>query len=239
MKSQEAKQAADKTIGELQTWTLRDGTELIGRVVGYARQEITLQRRRGKVYVKNRQFENLPEAYQQIVPLIVSHFDRLERPDKEGLTAWLVHHKGRPRTLLLEGVAMEFESGDEYVIPFFLFSMEDLKLLKPGWNEWLAAHQQHDYEQRDDNEFILQALAAARQRDRQVQREIAVLRLDLAALQAGVTSFFWEVTLYPARGNSGPPLWVVVPALDSRQATLAALQQHPGYVAGPVRRLLR
>ena len=134
---------------------------------------------------------------------------------------------------------MEFETGDEYVIPFFLFSVEDLKLLKPGWNEWLAAHEQNDYEQRDDHEFILQALAAARQRDRQVQREIAMMRLNLAALQAGEVSFFWEVTLYPARGNGGPPLWVVVPGGDSGQATLAALQQYPGYVADPVRRVIR
>jgi hypothetical protein len=45
------------------------------------------------------------------------------------------------------------------------------------------------------------------------------------------------VTLYPAAGQGGPPLWVVMPGRDSRQATAAALAQYPGYVAGPVRRV--
>ena len=58
----------------------------------------------------------------------------------------------------------------------------------------------------------------------------------MQAVQAGLTSL-WEVTLFPAGGRGGPPLWVVVPGRDSRQATAAALQQNPGFVAGPVRRV--
>ena len=46
-------------------------------------------------------------------------------------------------------------------------------------------------------------------------------------MQAGVTSL-WEVTLYPARGTAGPPLWVVVPGRNSIDATNQALAQNPG-----------
>jgi hypothetical protein len=111
-----------------------------------------------------------------------------------------------------------------------------LKVLKPGWEKWLAAHRSNDSSAQEDRAFLLQSLAAARFRDQQVQREIATLQLKLQAVQAGLTSL-WEVTLYPAQGQGGPPLWVVMPGRDSRQATDAALQQNPGYVVGPVRRV--
>ena len=109
-------------------------------------------------------------------------------------------------------------------------------MLKSDWDEWLAARRGDDFDALDDRAFRLRSLAAAHQRDQQVQREIALLQLQLQAVQAGLTSL-WEVTLYPAAGQGGPPLWVVVPGRDSRQATAAALQQHPGFVVGPVRRV--
>ena len=96
-----------------------------------------------------------------------------------------------------------------------------------------AAHD--DYDSRAHHTFLLQSLAAARHHDAQVQREIAVMQLQLQAVQAGLTSL-WEVTLYPAAGQGGPPLWVVMPGRDSRDAD-AALQQNPGFTAGPVRRV--
>jgi hypothetical protein len=131
---------------------------------------------------------------------------------------------------------LEVENGDEYVVPLSLFSDEDQKLLKGGWDEWLEAHRGNDYSAQQNNAFLLQSLAAERQRDQQVQRQIALMQLQLQAVEAGLTSL-WEVTLYPATGRGGRPRWVVVPGRDSRQATAAALEQNPGYVAGPVRRV--
>ena len=127
---------------------------------------------------------------------------------------------------------------DEFAVPFFLFSEADLKLLQPGWDEWLAARGKRDYESEDDQSFFLRSLAAARQQDAELQREIALMQLTMQTIQAGVTSL-WEVTLYPAAGQGGPPLWVVVTGRDSNQATFAALEKNPGYVAGPVRRVSR
>jgi hypothetical protein len=236
LKTKEAGDIKDRVTGKLQTWTMRDGARVLGRVVDYARRDITLQRRRGKIYVNDRVFENLPKIYQMMVPKIVAHFERINQVDKQGLTAWLVRQRGQPRTFTLEGVIMELENGDEYGVPFFFFSEEDLRVLQPGWNEWLAANHEQNYDQQQDHSFLLQAAAAARQQDQQVQHRIAQMQLNLQAVQAGLTSL-WEVTLYPARGNAGPPLWVVAPGRNSAQASQTAMSQNPGYVAGPVRRV--
>jgi hypothetical protein len=147
-----------------------------------------------------------------------------------------VRQRGEPRTFHLDGVVLETENGDEYGVPFALLSEADLNVLKPGWKKWLTAHGGKDSSTEEYSAFLLRSLAAARFKDQQVEHEIAMMQLKLQAVQAGLTSL-WEVTLYPSPAQGGPPLWVVVPGRDSRQATDAALQQNPGYVAGPVRRV--
>ncbi len=229
-----AKQARDA----MQTWTLRDGAQVQGRVVDYAQRDLTLQRRRGRVYVNDRPLRNLPDFYRRIVPQIVAHAANLQRATEAGLDAWLVGQRGGPRSFTVEGVVLETESGDEYGVPFYLLSEEDLRVLKPGWKAWLAARESGNSQGQEDAAFWLQSLAYARQRDQEVQRELATLSLNLQAVQAGVTSV-WEVTLHPVAGNFAAPRWVVVWARDSRQATLQALEQNPGFVAGPVRRVSR
>jgi hypothetical protein len=236
LQSKEADETARKTSSAMQTWTLSSGNRVVGRVVDYARTEITLQRRRGKIYVNDRVFENLPEIYQRMLPRVVGYFEKINKEDKQGLESWLVRQKGQPRTFTIEGVKFELENGDEYVVPFFLFSNADVEFLKSGWDQWLAAHGDADYQGNSDHAFMLESLAAARQQDQQVQRRIATMQLALDAVQSGVTSL-WEVTLYPARGTSGPPLWVVMPGRNSAQATQNALSRNPGYVSGPVRRV--
>ena len=242
LKSKEATEAANKLTSSVQTWTLRDGTKILGRLVGYARKDITLQRRRGKIYVNDRVFENLPEIYQLMVPKIVAHFDRINQPDKTGLEAWLVRQKGAPRSFTIDGVIMEFENGDEYVIPFFFFSNEELQVLQPGWERWLVAHQGKKYDEQENQSFLLQSAAAARQADDQLRRQIALMQLELQqlrtlqAVEAGLTSL-WEVRLNPAAGNAGPPLWVVVPGRNSAEATTQALSQNPGYAAAGARKV--
>jgi hypothetical protein len=237
LKSKEAVDAAQKSTDNMQTWTLRNGLKVVGRIVDFARKDLTLQRRRGKIYVNDRVFENLPEIYQKMVPQIVNEFEPINPVDKKGVELWLIRQKGGPRTFTLEGVYLELENGDHYGVPFFFFSPEDLAVLRPGWANWLKLHEQEDsYASREQHAFMLQAAAAARAQDQQVQRQIAMMQLNLQAVQAGVTSL-WEVTLYPAAAGVGPPLWVVMPGRNSAQATSAALSANPGYNAGPVRRV--
>ncbi len=90
----------------------------------------------------------------------------------------------------------------------------------------------------DDQAFHLQSLAAAYQRNQQVNQRIAMMNLNMNAVQAGLTSA-WEITLYPNSGNPYPPKWVVTYGRNSLIATQAALRSNPGYYAGPVRKVSR
>lgn len=238
LKSKEATDLDDKTFAPVQTWTLKNGMSLTGKVVDFADKTLHLQRRRGRIFVNDRLMNNLPEFYQQLLPQVVAHEKQLPRADGRALRAWLIEQGDAPQPIHVQGVVVEAENGDEYAVPFFLFEDKDLKLFEASWDEWLAARKENKYEAEEDLGFLLRSLAAARHHDEQVQREIAMMQLNMQAIQAGVTTL-WEVTLYPAAGNGGPPLWVVVTGRNNIEATNAALQQHSGYVAGPVRRVSR
>ena len=219
---------------EQQTWTLRDGTKVIARVVGYARRDVTIQRRRARTYVNDRVFSNLPEIYRKMVPKIVAHFENVKLENERDFESWVLKQKGEPRTFKCEGVILELEGGDEYGVPFFFFSDQDLQVLKPGWDAWAAENA--DPDQRDDASFHLEAMAEAYQRDREVNQQVAQMQLMLQAVDAGVTSL-WEVMIYPVPPQGFGPQIVVVPGRDSRQATQNALRQYPGARAGAARRV--
>lgn len=236
LRSKEAEERSRGSLEGMQTWTLSGGGKLVGRIVDYAQGQLSIQRRRGRIYVNDRPLANLPEFYQLLLPRVVAHFENLPEGSRESLDRWIEQQRGQRRTFALEGVVLKTENGDEYSVPFFLFADDEQALLKSGYQDWLADRQGDNYAALDDRSFRLRSLAAARQRDRQVQRDVAQLNLQLQAVQAGLTSL-WEVTLFPAGGRGGAPQWVVVPARDSRQATAAALEQHPGFAVGPVRRV--
>lgn len=219
---------------EAQTWTMRDGTKVVARVVGYARKDVTIERRRGRIYVNDRVFDNLPEIYRRMVPKIVAHFEKEKIENERDFEAWVLRLRGEARTYTCEGVILELEGGDEYGVPFFFFSEDDLRVLQPGWEAWSAANVKPD--DREDASFHLEALAEAYQRDREVNQQIAQMQLAFEAVQAGVTSL-WEVMLYPAPGQGFGPQYVVVAGRNSRDATENALRQNPGARAGAVRRV--
>lgn len=245
LKSKAALETHDKNLGALQTWTTVKGLKLIGRIVDYSQREVTLQRRRGKLYVNDQLFGNLPEVYQKIVMGVVEHFEKFPVANRADLDRWILGLQGQPKTYKLDGVILEFENGDEYAIPFFLFTEKDRKLLAGGFGAWLkdnglegAEGDLPEYHEPDEHELRLQSLAAAYQQNEQINQQIAMMNLNLNAIQAGLTSA-WEVTLYPVAGNPFPPRWVITMGRNSEVATQLALQQNPGFVAGPVRRVSR
>jgi hypothetical protein len=238
LNSNEAAETSSRSLVGAQTWTLRNGTKLTGRVVDFCDRDVTIQRRRGQIFVNDRRLQNLPELYQQLIPHFVSHFEQLERPDRRAFEAWVLRQRGQPRTFRLKGVVVELDDGNEYAVPFFMFSAEDERLLGAGWDEWQTAQRTDEHDVLEDVAFLLQSLAAERQRDQQVQHEIAQMNLQLQAVQAGVTSL-WEVTLYPGPAQFGPPRWIVVPGRTSQEAAAAALTQWPGFALGPIRRVSR
>jgi hypothetical protein len=235
LKSKEAEEASEKAAGGQQTWTMKSGLKVNARVVDYGRKDITLQRRRSKVYVNDQVFDNLGGVKQKIVLRIVSHFENTPIEDKKALETWILKLKGAPKTYTCDGVVLELENGDEYGVPFFLFSANDLKVLQPGWDTWLAARDARDKKEvaaaeRERESLMLQAQAEAYQRDKENEHKMRVMELQLQAVAAGVTDI-WEVELLPRNGR-GPSRVVVVSGRDSDAAARAALSKFPGYSIG-------
>lgn len=236
LESEEAMKLSSQNLDKEQAWTMKAGYRLVGRIVDYAKVDVTLQRRRGKSWVNDRQYSTLPPLYQLIVRKSLEHLEGLENVDDRMVDTWMVKQKGQPKVFDIEGVVIELADGNEYTVPFFLFSDESLKILQSGWDEWLAANS--DYDTQNDESFRLQSTAAAMQHQQAIDREIAVANLAMNSITAGITSL-WEVTLYPGNGNMAAPSWVVVPGRNSEQAKYNALQQYPGYIPGPIRKVSR
>lgn len=248
LKSKEALETHDQNLGEMQTWTTVNGLKVVGRIVDYAQRDVTIQRRRGRLFVNDQQFENLPPIYQKMLLAVVQHFENFTVANRADLDRWVLGLRGQPKTYKLEGVIVELENGDEYGVPFFLFSDKDRSLLEAGYNAWLEEHgvatneettpDAPDYTSPNEHQLRLQSLAAAYHQDQQVNQQIAMMNLNLQAIQAGLTSA-WEVTLYPGAGNPYPPRWVVTLGRNSEIATQMAIQQSPAFVwvPGPVRRV--
>ncbi len=250
LKTKDAQDQHAILIDQLQMWHLKNGLKVTGRVVDFAKHDVTVQQRRGKVYVNHIAFDNLPPIYQSMLPLIAAHMEPTGKIDKQGFKEWVAGLEGMPRTFKLSGVLLELENGDEYGVPFFLFSDEDQKLLSPGWKSWQAARKDPSQAQRES--FKLQSAAAAyrqgqqqsaseaerRRQNEAYQRQVATINLQFQAIQAGLTSA-WEVTLYPLPGTYARPRWVVAYGRNSLEATQNALRANPGFRDGPVRKLSR
>ncbi|PQO38759.1 hypothetical protein C5Y96_02440 [Blastopirellula marina] len=240
--SETAEAIHEKNLGGMQTWVTADGQKLVGRIVDFASRDVTVQRRRGRVYVNDRLLNSLPDFYRQLIPQIVSHFDEIDLPDQRAFQNWVLRQRGVARTFQVNGVIFESENGDEYAVPFFVFDEKDHDWLTAGWAEWKISQIDAELQASDDlpreQAFMLQTLAAAHFRNQEIQTQIAKMNLNLSAVRVGLTSA-WEVTLYPQPGNPLPPQWVVALGRDSDQAIAAALNQNPGFMVGTVRRVSR
>lgn len=229
LETPEADTADDQASG-LRTWTMASGLTVRGRVVGYGRRELSLVRRDRKLFVNDRPFQNLPEIYQRMLPKIVGHILEMNIQTPENLLSWSIDQR-TPRRFTVEGVMLELENGEQYGVPFFLFSDADQSRLKPGWDRWVAAKEDSAERERED------LVARAQTREQETSnRRVSQLQMALLATAAGVTDM-WEVYLEPARGVAAMPTTAIVPARNSQAAIQMALAKNPGYVAGPVRRL--
>ncbi len=236
LRSTEGAECSKKHLDCEQAWELIDGFKLVGTLVDYTRTQVTIQRRRGRIYVNDRHFDALPPVYQTVVIKSIGQFEQIADVDQAKFSRWVLQLHGRPRTFEVDGIVMELKDGNEYTIPFVLFSSGSLRLLRGGWEAWLAAYESKDYSTLDDESFRLQAQAAAIIRNQEISHQIAAAQYNLDLIRSGITSL-WEVTLYPGPGNPFPPRWVLAQGRNNIQAVSMALQQNPGFVAGPVRRI--
>ncbi len=226
--------ATPESIGELQTWTSRDGFELRGRVVSFGSKQIEIKRTRGFISVNGTAFTNLNLFYQHIVPKVVAEFVDSSVKDEKDLERWLKANQGDPPPLNVEGVLLRLEDGSDLAVPFFLFSEKDLEVLRPGWEQWKEAQASEADRNRED--FLMRSQADSYQRQRQRQQnneasshQIQMMQLELLAANAGLTTI-WEVLMRPNNGLYSRITSVVVSARNSAQAEQIALQKYPGFL---------
>lgn len=231
---------ANSQLDKRQSWTMRDGSTVVGKIVDFVRKDVTVQRRRDKIYVNDRLFSNLPAVYQKIFPKVVEEFEKVSVPTEKDLEKWVLTLRGKPKTFHCEGVILEFENGDEYAIPFFLFAERDLKAIRPSWEQWSSA--KADEDQKREHSLYLQSQASNFQQNVQnqlaAQQQLAVAQLQMLAVNSGAVDL-WEVYMYPGEGVYGYPINVVVTARDSSQASAQAVARNPNYVVGPIKKLSR
>jgi hypothetical protein len=227
--------------GQKQVWELANGMKVFGRLVRFVEKDVSLQRRRGRLYVNDRPLDNLPEVYQKMIPNIVAYFEKTKFADHQAFDRWVAAQKSNVRTFHCEGVMVEFPNGDEYALPLFFLSPSAAKILQPSYEQWKSERQQQKAEEQAvesqrQNDLYLQSQAMAMQQQQQEMMKIAKLQLLMNSVAAGVTDM-WEVYLYPPNGMFGYPISVVVPARNSADASAIALQRNPGFVLGPVRKI--
>lgn len=219
------------------TWTSVSGWQIRGRVLSYGRKDLVVESKSGNVLVNGKPLSTFSALRQKLIFAILSKLEDKQIEDEQDIRTYLGSIQSSPKKYPLEGVMLQLESGDQVPVPFFMFSQRDLDLLQTGWESWLAAEGDSTARARED--FLVQQ--EARQYQTMQQREMRheqmeVLKLNLLATATGVTSI-WEVALFPAPGTRGRPLTVVVSAPNSQAAAQVAVQQHRGYVAGPIRKV--
>lgn len=229
-----------KQDGEKHSWELKNGLTVFGRAVGFVQKDLSLQRRRGKLYVNDRPIDNLPEVYQKMIPFIVGHFENRTFDTKRQFDDWVVSQRTKVNSYRCEALIIEFPNGDEYAVPLFFFAPSVTSSLRPAYEQWQASLKaersaEERAEMQRQHDLYLQSRATAFQQQQQEMAEIARLQLLMNSVSAGVTSL-WEVVMYPGPGVVGFPISVVVPGRDTDQASILAMQNNPGYVVGPIRR---
>ena len=125
---------------EVQEWHLENGVTVKGSIVEYGSRTVELRKRRGKVYVNDKLFTNLPELYQQIIPQLVAKVEKIDIEKKNHADNWIKKLKVATKEYQAEGVKLEVENGDLFTIPLFMFTSQDREILEPGLDSWIEAH---------------------------------------------------------------------------------------------------
>lgn len=234
LKKLKAEEKKDGGGDSAKTWTMQSGLKVKGTVLEFARREVKFQLEDGKIYINDKLFQNLPPIYQQMAPRIVAAYEKIRVEGEDGLKKFLIAEPNAEKTYTCDGVLFQLSNGDRYNVPFFFFSEEDQKAMKPAWDKWVAAKE--DKEKKEQESFYLRAQADAAKKENEARmRQIAEVRLQLQAYDAGLFDL-WEVGLYPRNGR---PLSVIVPGRNSDQAAAAALSMYPGSRVGPIAKIRR
>ncbi len=231
------KAGASTDLQSFQTWTTKEGFELRGKVVAFGSRDVEITRTAGKVVVNGTAFSKLDAYYQHVVLKIVAQYAAPNVKTERDLEQWLRSNQGNVKPIHVDGVKLQLEDGSDLLVPFFLFSEQDLAVLQPGYQSW--QQEKASQQERDREDFLMQVQANRYQQEKEAtvrNQQIQMMALDLLAINAGVYSV-WEVMLAPAVGYSVRPVSVVVNAVDSTQAQQMALSRYPNFSVVGVRRL--
>lgn len=236
-KRQEMAETESTSEDGWQTWTSSKGWQIRGKVLAFGRRDLVIERTRGVVTINGKAFSALDALHQKLLLAVLTKLENKEFENATDLSRWVMTLGGQPKSYTLEGVLMQLEGGETLPIPFFLFSENDLKALQPGWEAWKASADDEAKQAQQDFLVRQEAMYYQQAREREARHEqMEVLKLNLLGAATGLTQI-WEVALIPGPGVWGRPTTVIVSARDSLTATRIALQHHPGYVAGPVRKV--
>ena len=210
------------------TWTMKSGLKVKGQVVAFTRRNVKFAIEGEDTYINDKLFKNLPPIYQQMAPKIVSHFEKLKLNDEAGLRKFLLSLPEGSKEYVCEGVLFELQNGDRYGVPLFLFSELDQSALRPALKRWSAENQSR--EQQEQESLYLRAQTQTSNEELTKMRQIAEIKLQLQAYDAGLFDL-WEVELIvPGNGRYS----VIVPGRSSDDAARMALTKYPGNRVGAI-----
>ncbi len=246
LETKEAAEITQRRADQQQTWTLANGLKVVGRVVDFVQNQVTVQKKRQRVYVDDRPLRNLPPVQQRIILRLASHYENQTFEDEAALEKFL---DNQPHVYQLDGVVFEHESRDEFGVPFFFFNDQDRAMLEAGWQRWKQAADTMQKEQAEEEAKAAQAAqeyeslklqhsADSYLQDQQADRDIKMLELSLLATAAGVTDM-WEVQIFPNLGVADYPRTVIVPGRNSQDARVAVAQRFPNYSIGAIAKINR
>jgi hypothetical protein len=126
-------------------------------------------------------------------------------------------------------------SGDVIVIPAFMLSEEDRKIIEPGLERWMNDQAYHDDQEREYSDsrsnVSLQMLMNQRYQNRLAEQQVQMMQLGLMVAAGGLE--LWEVEV--SRPNNtvyGYRTSVVIPARNSLAAQQIAQKRYPGWTVG-------
>ena len=172
------------------TWKMRDGEVVKGRLIGFGRQDLVIKRERGKIFINDRELEELPPAYGKIVPDVVSRVDNAEIETSEELEEHLAENGAGPFTYSVEGIQLDLATGGGITVPVSLLAVSEAKQVQPALERWQAANEDdvsesERMEASSRERLVLDSQERYRRRDQPRQSQLKMMELNLLAVQAG------------------------------------------------------
>ncbi len=229
-----------REIATLTHWRLRNGDKLDGKLIGFGTQTFHLKRQGGVVRVEDTDIEDLPSAYELILPSVVSKIDRKPIANLKELEKHLAGGGGGPFAYEVRGIQLELKQGGVFTVPLEFLEPAEAELVSPGFERWLAARVESTseldrYETDTRERLMLDSYARLRGEEQAGLQAMKLVELGLLSVNAGVTEI-WEVGLLP-NTPYGFPRSVLVPGRDSLSAQEIAVQRYPGWQVGYARKI--